>query len=511
MLEKSHEVHADQKMSTRRLRITTSGMIAAAAIGATTLNAIGFASAPWAIRRNPVRSSTPVNLLKLSLQPKRAFAQNIDEQVNIRVYKRASPAVVSIDTGNGTGSGSIISPDGLVLTNAHVLAGSRTVNVVLADGRRFRGDIVAFGNNGLDLAVVQIQGQKNLPTISFSRSPVQVGQRAFAIGNPFGRFQGTFTTGIVSRIDKERGLIQTDAAINPGNSGGPLLNSQGELIGVNTAIFTDSRTGGNIGIGFAIAIDRIQPFLTAVRQGRAARTAQRQGPAPGDIPPKQLSLNGSPITGRLGRGSNVLPVDNSFFDLYAFEGKAGQRIQIDMRSQQIDSFLILLDPNGNEVAQDDDTGGGSNARIVATLPVNGNYLLMANSYQAGQAGTYSLRAQATAVRAANAASQGRFILQQAGILGPGASVLPSDGSLYRAYTFEGRAGQSVTINLVSPDFDTYLALLDSNAEVIAETNGARQGDRNSTLTLTLPRTGVYRIIVNARDRRGRGRYLLTVR
>jgi serine protease Do len=206
-----------------------------------------------------------------------------------------------------------------------------------------------------------------------------------------------------------------------------------------------------------------------------------------------------------------LPVDNSFFDLYAFEGRAGQRVQIDMASPEIDSYLILLNPNGNEVAQDDDGGGGSNARIVATLPADGTYLLMANSYQTGQAGTYSLKAEATAARAENSVSQGRFILRQEGILGPGASVLPSDGSLYRAYTFEGRAGQSVTINLASPDFDTYLALLDPNGQLVEENDGASQGDRSSRITVTLPRTGVYRVIVNAHDRRGRGRYLLTIR
>ena len=480
-------------MSTRRLRIATSGMIAVAAIGATTIDAIA-----------------PIQLLNLSLQPNSAFAQDIDEQTNIRVYQRASQAVVSINAGDGTGSGSIISSDGLVLTNAHVVQGSRTVEVVLADGRKFQADVVGFGENGLDLAVVKIQGQTNLPAISFAQSPVQVGQRAFAIGNPFGQFQGTFTTGIVSRIDNERGLIQTDAAINPGNSGGPLLNRQGELIGVNTAIFSGPR-GGNIGIGFAIAIDKVQPFLTAVREGRASRTAQRLRPVPGDTPPKPLALNGSAVTGRLGQGSSVLPVDNSFFDLYAFEGKAGQRVQIDMTSREIDSYLILLDPNGDEVTQDDDGGGGPNSRIVATLPADGTYLLMANSYEAGQAGAYSLKAEATSARAGNVVNQGGFILRQEGILGSDAAVLPSDGSLYKEYDFQGRAGQAVKIELASPDFDTYIALLDANGQLIDENDDASENDPNSTLTVTLPRSGVYRVIVNAYDKRGRGRYLLTIR
>ena len=481
-------------MSTRHLRILTSGMIAAVAISATLITDIAC-----------------VNWLKLSIKSNSAFAQDIDEQINIRVYQRASPAVVSIDAGDGTGSGSIISRDGLILTNAHVVAGSRTADVVLADGRKFRADVVGFGNNGLDLAVLKIQGQSNLPTITIAQSPVQVGQRAFAIGNPFGRFQGTFTTGIVSRLDKTRGLIQTDAAINPGNSGGPLLNGQGELIGVNTAIFSSRANSGNIGISFAIAIDKVKPFLAAVREGRASRTAQRQGPVPTDTPPKPLSLNGSPISGRLSSGSNVLPVDNSFFDLYAFQGKAGQQVQIDMTSRQIDSYLILIAPNGRELAQDDDSGGGANARIVATLPDSGTYLLMANSYQAGQAGTYNLRTQATVNRAGNPTSQGSFILRQEGILGSGSSVLPNDGSLYREYRFEGRAGQTVTLNLTSPDFDTYLVLVGPDGQLVNENDDVSQTDANSRVTATLPSTGVYRVIVNARDRRGRGRYVLTIR
>jgi serine protease Do len=206
-----------------------------------------------------------------------------------------------------------------------------------------------------------------------------------------------------------------------------------------------------------------------------------------------------------------LPVDNSFFDLYAFEGKAGQRVQIDMTSREIDSYLILLDPNGDEVTQDDDGGGGPNSRIVATLPADGTYLLMANSYEAGQAGAYSLKAEATSARAGNVVNQGGFILRQEGILGSDAAVLPSDGSLYKEYDFQGRAGQAVKIELASPDFDTYIALLDANGQLIGENDDASENDPNSTLTVTLPRSGVYRVIVNAYDKRGRGRYLLTIR
>lgn len=452
---------------------------------------------------------------------KQALAQDVDEQINIKVYERASPAVVSIDSQDGNGSGSIISSDGLVLTNAHVLANAgSTVKVTLADGRQVTGDVLAFANDGLDLAMVKIRGESNLPMIPIASSgSVKVGQRAFAIGNPFGRFQGTLTVGIVSRIDTQRGLIQTDAAINPGNSGGPLLNSQGELIGVNTAIFTGSAQRGNIGIGFAISVDRVQPFLTAVREGRASRTASRQPQLREDAKPQKITLNGPPINGQLGPGSLVLRADNSFFNVYTFEGAAGQQVTIEMDSQDFDPFLILLSPRGRDLAQDDDGGGDKNARIVATLPANGTYTLIANSAQGGESGTYRLQIASTEGGSRSASvsevavppvTQTRFMARLAGILGPGSSVLPSDGSLFRETRFPGRAGQPVNITLESPDFDTYLVIITPEGDVLAQNDNANPNTKNSEIRTTLPRDGIYRVIVNARDRQGTGRYVLTI-
>lgn len=463
-----------------------------------------------------VLSANSLNLFDLAhpFQLEKAVAQDTDEKINIRVYESASPAVVSIDTEEGNGSGSIITSDGLVLTNAHVIEGHQTVEVILADGQRFQGDVVGFGERGIDLAMVKLRNARNLPTVRIAPpGSVKVGQRAFAIGNPFGRFQGTFTTGIVSRIDTEKGLIQTDAAINPGNSGGPLLNSQGELIGVNTAIFTQGGGGGNIGIGFAIAVDEIEPFLVAVREGRAPTTSQRrQSPLSTDRPPEPIALNGDGVRGSLSRDDNILNSDNSFFDVYSFEGKAGERVDISMSSSEVDAYLILVGPGGREVAQDDDSGGGTNARIIATLPADGTYLVVANSYEAGQSGNYNLQVRSVSGNASNRANRSdTFLLRESGILGPGAAVLPSDGSLYREYVFSGQAGQSVTIALESTDFDTYLILLDPRDRKLAENDDASQTDSNSLLTLTLPETGTYRVIVNAYDRQGRGQYVLTVR
>lgn len=455
----------------------------------------------------------PVSLSSLTtpwLEP--AQAQDYDEDISVRVYEQASPAVVAIDAGDGTGSGSILTPDGLVLTNAHVVGDARTVTVRLADGRQFQGDVVGYGDGGLDLAAVQMRGvQGNLPTLRIGGSnSVRVGQQAFAIGNPFG-LQGTFTVGIISRIDSQRGLIQTDAAINPGNSGGPLLNRQGELIGVNTSIYTTGDNGGSIGIGFAIATDRVSPFIASVRQGTASRVASSSS-ARNSAEPEAITIDGPVKTGRLDEDSSVLG-DSSFFNIYTFEGQAGQQVAVEMASNEIDSYLILLTPDGQDLGQDDDSGGGLNARITTVLPVSGTYAIVANSYSPGEAGNYQIRV--TQVGAGSVASNppsspsNRYILQQRGTLAQGDAVL-NDGSFYDEYMFDGRAGQQVTVTLSSEDFDAYLLLVDPNGEAIAQNDDASPNSLDAQIQVTLPANGRYRVIANTYDGNGRGGYLLTV-
>jgi len=451
-----------------------------------------------AIAAGPI---SPIN--RLGLLP--AIAQNPDEDTNIQVYEQASPGVVAISAGGSRGSGTIVTPDGLVLTNAHVIANARrnVVTIILADRTRLRADIIAVADDGLDLAVLKIRNQNNLPTIPIApRSSVKVGQRAFAIGNPFG-LQGTFTVGIISRIDQQRGLIQTDAAINPGNSGGPLLNSRGELIGVNTAIFTTREDTGNIGIGFAIAVDKIESFLTAVREGKAPQMSDRPAQRRRELnPPETLVLDQPPIQGSLRREDNVLPVDNSFFDIYTFEGRAGQQVTIEMNSREIDAYLILLDPTGQELAQDDDGGDNRNARIQVTLSETGTYTILANSAQEEDFGAYFLSANTVGRQ---------WILRQEGELKSGDRVVPSDGSLFDDYRFEGQAGQTVTITLESEEFDTYLVLIGPDGRVLEENDDRSSQTTDSAIEITLPRRGNYRILANAIDSRSRGRYLLTVR
>ncbi len=499
---------------------------------------------------------SPVELLSLqsfgqpSGQVQKAIAQSTaqltaqstaqsEDDINVRVYQAASPAVVTIDTDSGTGSGVIVSADGLILTNAHVVDGADTVKVFLPDRQEYEGRVVGYGANGVDLAAVRIQAQ-NLPTVTIATAPVQVGQRAFAIGNPFGRFDGTFTTGIVSRLDANRGLIQTDAAINPGNSGGALLNSRGELIGINTSIFTPQRSApgsgnqsGNIGIGFAIAISPINDFLAAVRNGTASPVAQQSSFLAGsNRPPQQITLNGAPIQGQLTRDSATLPADDSYYDAYSFEGRKGQQVVVEMNSANLDAYLILLSPQGRDLAQDDDGGGATNARLVFTLPEDGTYTVLANSYASRQTGSYDLRvaedrgshysaSRPTAAPVSRQSTAGQLAAEQSapvsslpirseGVLGPNSKTLEVDGSRYEEFLFEGRRGQQVTISLSSRDFDPYVLLVGPDDAVVAHNDDVATDNLNAGLTVTLPANGVYRVLANALDATGAGRFRLTV-
>ncbi len=163
----------------------------------------------------------------------------------------------------GQGSGFVVRSDGYIVTNNHVVDGADELTVRLSDGRSFEADVVGTDPQS-DLAVLRVEAT-GLTTISFADpESLRVGQWVVAAGNPFG-LGSTITAGIVSAtgrgigINRYENFIQTDAAINPGNSGGPLLNLRGEVVGVNTAIF--SRTGGNVGIGFAIPVDLVEPVI----------------------------------------------------------------------------------------------------------------------------------------------------------------------------------------------------------------------------------------------------------
>lgn len=210
-----------------------------------------------------------------------------DEADLANLVKKVSPSVVSIITTQtqevgyyrqeyeGAGTGMIISKDGYILTNKHVVSGSRSITIVASDGTIY-DQIELVGVDPLnDVAFLKIKNAKDLPTVELGDSgTVRVGQRVFAIGNSLGQYQNTVTSGIISglgrpisasldgsgvSVESLTDLLQTDAAINPGNSGGPLINMSGQVIGINTAIVSDAQS-----IGFSIPINATKGLIRGV-------------------------------------------------------------------------------------------------------------------------------------------------------------------------------------------------------------------------------------------------------
>jgi len=253
-----------------------------------------------------------------------------EEEDIASVASKVSPSVVSITTKSsassspyfgtqeeeGAGTGIIVSKDGYIMTNKHVIEGANTVSVISSDGTSY-DNVKILGTDPLnDVAFLKIDGVSNLPAVELGDSTtVRVGQKVVAIGNSLGQYQNTVTSGIISgtgrpvsaqsgsSVENLTDLLQTDAAINPGNSGGPLLNLKGQVVGINTAIAQDAQ-----GIGFAIPINATKGVLKGVLAGKGVQRAY-------------IGVNFIPITADVAKYYN-LPVKKGAY-VYASNNQSG--------------------------------------------------------------------------------------------------------------------------------------------------------------------------------------------
>jgi putative serine protease PepD len=248
--------------------VVTSAALVAAVFGGVTGGVVGALNAPSAA---VAPASSPV-------------ATNASSTVDVSdIAARVLPSVVQVNVasaqGQGLGSGVVLTADGRILTNNHVVAGAQQVTVTLSDGRTVDATVVGTDASS-DLAVVQASGVSGLTPATFGDSDqVKIGDQVVAIGSPEG-LQGTVTSGIVSALDRTVTVpgtstgrrassvsyqaIQTDASINPGNSGGPLVDAAGRVIGINSAIYSpasDNGEAGSVGIGFAIPSDQVRQII----------------------------------------------------------------------------------------------------------------------------------------------------------------------------------------------------------------------------------------------------------
>jgi serine protease Do len=353
--------------------------------------------------------------------PRRPAPPRSGDQSNARrVYQQALPAVVTVLVGNSSGSGFVVSKDGLIVTNAHVTDGApKVVTVKFADGSKAPADVIGFSKNRRDLSLLKVSGKRNLPFLPLAPSgSTKVSDRVYAIGSPLDpeKNVNTFTQGDVIRIDPETNDVIHTALINPGNSGGPLVNNRGQAVGVNT--YFSNRPGGQPVYGAdgtvigatrsqsgefgAVNVTQVREFLGEYKSGQISRVPTHNDPSPTDVAnakgrqPKALPMNGQKVAGELKEGDFQLQ-DGSYADIYGFEGQAGQKVTIDLVSSDFNPTLILIatdkdgKPTGKPIAQNNDIGPGNfNSRINVALPESGVYLIFANANARGEKGKYQI-------------------------------------------------------------------------------------------------------------------------
>jgi S1-C subfamily serine protease len=261
------------------------GVIAVTAFAALAVGLVSLTSGSGSSANTPAAEV-------VQAEPVAAGPALVEEQQVVDIYAEASPAVVQIEVGLSTGSGFLIDDAGHILTNSHVVSGGSSVTVTLSDGTELDGTVLG-ADAADDLALVKVDASdvSGITPLTLGDSDaVQPGQTAIALGSPYG-LENTITVGVVSGLDRSltgddgrpiTGVIQTDAALNPGNSGGPLLDSEGEVIGVNTAIESQSANG----VGFAVPINTAKDVLARLQQGQT-------------VARPWLGISGTTVTGEM--------------------------------------------------------------------------------------------------------------------------------------------------------------------------------------------------------------------
>lgn len=240
----------------------------------------------------------------------------------------------------------------------------------------------------------------------------------------------------------------------------------------------------------------------------------------GGVAPMQSGTIAIPgeVSGRLTRGDRMLG-DTTYYQAWSFFGTAGQNVQIDVISSDFDAYAILRGPSGAEVARDDDAGGSRNARIRVALPTAGTYHIIANAYRKGETGRYTVRLSAGPSQVVTTPGGSNTMAGAVGQLLRGQVVQGrltvsdarlTDNTFFQAWTFYGQAGEMVTLDVMSTDFDAYAVIQDMNGTALARDDDGG-GNLNARINFTLPYTGTFRLIANTLRQGTTGAYTLSVR
>jgi serine protease Do len=395
------------------------------------------------------------------------------------IYQKVQPSIVYITAklknGMSQGSGVIINADGLLVTNAHVIEGSNKITVELSDGRSIRAEVVSRGHGECnDLALLRLPNQTNLPALKFANlNDSQIGHTVFSIGFPQDTKPASITEGIISNIHTQQGLLQTSAFTIGGSSGGALVNEKGELLGINTFIWKNSS------FAFAININRVQLLTQAIQQNLTPTLGRYV--LSNSNSPINLEANGIAIEGDLAQNDALVCSDQSAADIYTFHAEANQSVILEMSSDALNPYMMLLGPDGQLLAESEQ-GEDKTTRLYGKIPAKGTYTIVANSQKANQQGRYAIRAVTP------------MLLHQ--------GKLSAGGT--QTYSFSGVANQQIAIDVNGQGFQPHIQLVDSTQRILWA------GKWDATVELTLPQNGAYHLIVSTDDQKKGGEFLAIV-
>jgi len=486
--------------------------------------------------------TVPAALALALLPAAHAAAQN--DVVNIT--RRANPAVITLHAFNSAGrelslgSGFYL-PDGRIATNRHVVEGAARIEATTSDERRVGSAQYAEAVGGVTADLAILPRITTPPaTLPLARALPEVGEAIVVIGAPEG-LSNTVSTGIVSAIRRVEGrtLLQISAPISHGSSGGPVLNMRGEVVGVSVAVLAEGQN-----LNFAVPVTELTR-LTQSTPGRIAfngdlRFGGGGGGTGGGGRARGRDINTlnvaslpritarQPAEGRLTEADFRRP-DGSFADAYVYQGRAGERINVTLTSDDFDTWLVVNDTNGQLSEYDDDSAGDLNSQLTVTLPHAGQYLIVANSVAEGATGRYRLTVRSGAAGGdddvtdsgptggggrgdLNNIDLGRATRIAAGqtLSGQltGSDFLREDNTYVDPYVYQGRAGERITITLRSGSFDSWLVVRGPGGLDEHDDDGA--GGNDSRLTVTLPQSGRYLIAANSVGQRDTGPYTISV-
>ncbi len=318
----------------------------------------------------------------LAKQPRNS-AESSSDRARIGLFQRSKDAVVTIKTKKAIGSGFIISKDGLVITNKHVVLNDESqvadrVEIVMSDGTTINANVLGVSRHQ-DLALIRIPNQSRLKFLKLAKSEtIKVGQNVYAIGSPSG-IDNVFTSGTLNKLEKPQYLLH-DARIGHGNSGGPLVNSNGEVIGINTQIAKFNQDENTVSIALNI---RLISEMLGDYQAKSpnfvtiANIDKRTQPTP-------LATNGQAIAGTFKSGDQT-DERNIYYRQYILNGTANRQLTVEMTSNKIDPVLDLyfVDIENKKLVKINTNSGisprNNNAKISLELPDNGTYMVVAKT------------------------------------------------------------------------------------------------------------------------------------